>query len=550
MRKFILLLVCTVFVYGQLDQGQIIANVSDASGAAVANAKVSITNEQTRVRREIATGSDGRAVAPALSPGAYAVEVEASGFKKYTQTGVQVDTASRVSLQLVLDVGAVSESVTVTASTVPIQRETALIGRTIESRQINDLALNGRNPLNLALMKAGVSGGNFNQFNPDSLGANSFTINGSPATNNAITIDGVYAVRTRSGTATLGVFNVDSIQEVQVLTANYPAEYGRADGGQVRFVSRSGSRDFHGNAFWFFRNSALDANSWTRNGSPNPDENRRPAPFRFNQPGFSIGGPIYWPNKFNRDRNKLFFFWSEEWITFRREQTSTGVVPTERMRRGDFGELLTANPITGSAQIIRDPDSGQPFPGNVIPDSRQSPNGMALLRAFPLPTPGFQQGAQNWITALPSPRNSRKDMIRADAYLGSHRIAFSGQYYAYDETQPFRGNFDRVGTVLDRPNMTGALSLTSTLRPTLINELTFSAANDIVRITNQEGRPFQRSLSGINYPYIFPNTKEVDDKIPTVSITSFSVLDGGPYPASSSGPMYTLTDNMMGCARL
>jgi len=541
MRIFSAFLVSLIPALAQLDQGQIIATATDSSGASVGGAKAVVVSEQTGLRREAATGADGRVVITNLPVGTYRLDLEASGFKKYTQMGIKVDAASRVSLIVTLDLGAITESVTVTASAVQLQRETAQIGRTVEARQIIDLALNGRNPINLALLKAGVVGGNLNQFNPDSLGSPSYTINGSAATNNAITIDGVYAVRTRSGTAPIGVFNVDSIQEVQILTANYPAEYGRVDGGQIRFVSRSGTSSFHGNAFYFFRNSALDANSWTRNRSPNPDENRRPAPFRFNQPGFSLGGPVYIPKGWNRNRDKLFFFWSEEWVRFRREQTSTGTVPTERMRNGDFGQIAVANPFTGGAQIIRDPDAGnQPFAGNMIPAARRSPNGMALLRAFPAATPGFMLGSANWITTRAAPRDSRKDLIRTDYYLSStHRLAFSGQNYAYYELQPFRGNFDNVGTVLNRPNRSGALSLTSTLRPTLINEFTFSAANDVVRIGNLESSNYQRSRSGINYPYLFPGTKDVEDKIPTVAITSFSTLDGGPYPAASSGPMYT-----------
>src|SRR5690606_8954203 len=111
-------------------------------------------------------------------------------------------------------------------------------------------------------------------------------------------------------------------QEVQILTANYPAEYGRASDGQIRFISKSGTREFHGTLYHFLRNSALDANSWTRNQSPNAEEAGQPAPFQFNQPGYSIGGPIFIPRIFNSDRNKLFFFVGQEWVRFHRASTS------------------------------------------------------------------------------------------------------------------------------------------------------------------------------------------------------------------------------------
>jgi len=420
-----------------------------------------------------------------------------------------------------------------------------MVGRTIDTQQIKDLALNGRNPLNLALTKAGVTGGNFNQFNLDDLGGNGFSINGSSSTENAITLDGVNAVRTRSGTATIGVFNADSIQQVQILAANYPAEYGRVDGGQVRFVSKSGTNSFHGTAFEFIRNSALDANSWVRNNSPAPTQNSRPDGLRFNQPGFSFGGPIFWPRKWNINKDKLFFFVAEEWVRYRAQQTSTATVPTALMRTGNFSELLNrSNPFTNSVQVVRDPQTGLPFPNNTIDPSRLSHNGLALLNAYPLPTPGYQQGAANWIKTLAAPRDSRKDFYRVDYYLGRHRLTLTAQHYEYHAISPFTTNLDRVGTDQKRPNTTAAFNVTSMLSAKWVNDFTVSASNELVQTNNLATNPYQRSLYGINYPYIFPVGKDLQDKIPTVSITSFTTLDGGPYPSKSSGQVYALSDNV------
>src|SRR5262249_55557334 len=148
----------------------------------------------------------------------------------------------------------------------------------------------------------------------------------------------------------------------------------------------------HGDLVENFRNSALDANSWTRNHSPDRRESGGPAPFRFNQFGYDISGPVLIPRIFNRDRSKLFFLWAEEWIRRREEQTSTGAVPSLAMRNGDLSELLDAsNPFFKKARTAVDPDTKLPFPNNVIPLSRLSPNGRALLNAYPAPVPGFQQ---------------------------------------------------------------------------------------------------------------------------------------------------------------
>src|SRR5690606_29774584 len=148
---------------------------------------------------------------------------------------------------------------------------------------------------------AGVVGGSFSSFNPTSLGGAALSISGGQPAGDNITFDGVPAVRTRIETsgAMIGQLNPDTIQEVQIMTATYRAEYGRAMDGQVRFVTKSGTQDFHGTASYFFRNSQLDANTWVRNRSTNTDESRRPAPFRYNQPGYTIGGPIFIPGKFN-----------------------------------------------------------------------------------------------------------------------------------------------------------------------------------------------------------------------------------------------------------
>ncbi|MEJ7665586.1 MAG: TonB-dependent receptor [Hymenobacter sp.] len=264
---------------GQLDQGQISGTVQDASTASVAGASVTAVSAQG-VSVSAKTGENGSYVLTNLPVGMYDLTVQTPGFKQAVRSQVKVDAAARTTIDILLEVGALTESVTVTASSVQIQRETAQMGRTVEARQITDLALNGRNPINLTLLKAGVVGGNFNNFNPNNL-HEVFSINGGRRNGNNVTIDGVNASRTRgdmTGSAQVGLVNVDTIQEVQILTSTYPAEYGRAMDGQIRFVTKSGGRDFHGTAWEFLRNSALDANSWTRNQSPNPDDSRRAAP--------------------------------------------------------------------------------------------------------------------------------------------------------------------------------------------------------------------------------------------------------------------------------
>src|SRR5436853_7909549 len=169
-----------------------------------------------------------------------------TGFKRTLQTGVVLDSSTRLNVDLTLTVGAVSESVEVKAATTQVQTESAQVGRVVTTKQIADLTLNGRNPIYLALLKPGVSGGGIGTFDPDSVSNGGFNINGSRADEYVVMVDGAVATRTRSSGSMLGSQDVDSIQEVQILTANYNAEYGRSSGGQIRFVTKSGGRQFPG----------------------------------------------------------------------------------------------------------------------------------------------------------------------------------------------------------------------------------------------------------------------------------------------------------------
>ncbi len=549
MLRFVLFLLTLSTAFAQLDQGQIAGTVTDPSRDVVSAAQVTIVSAQTGRRITAKTAVTGIYVVPNLPIGLYAVEIEAPGFRKFVRENVKVDTASRTSVDAQLTLGATADTITVTDEAPPVQDSSAQLGRVVEAKQISDLALNGRNPINLALIKAGVVGSNFNAFNSTGLGA-SLSINGGQQDGNNVTIDGVSAVRTRgdgqSGPALLGIFNADSLQEVQILTSSYPAEYGRAADGQIRFVTKSGSKDFHGTAWYFLRNSALDANSWVRNAS-NTFDSTRPAPFRFNQPGFSLGGPVTIPGKFNTKRDKLFFFVAEEWISFRQDKTGAAIVPSAAMRTGNFSELLNAaNPFFRRAITVRDPLNNTPFPNNVIPNNRLSANGIGLLKAYPLPTAGFQQGASNWIDSQPNPRDIRKDTVRVDYMLGSTRLSFTGTNFYFAEDDPFRGSFTVANTRWRRPNKTGAFSVSSTLSPNKVNEFTATAANDVVQMTLYpfDGvNRYERSRYGINFGYLIPGPKRVTDRIPTIDITGLTSLDGSSKPGSSSGPMVSFSDN-------
>jgi len=531
----------------QFDSGQISGFVRDETGAVVVGASVTATNEGTRESRKITTNSDGYYVFPQLFVGRYSIAVESPGFKRFTKTGIPLDAAAKLSVDVALQVGAVTEQINVEASAVQVQTDSAQVGSLIENAQIQNLTLNGRNPIYLAALTPGVVGSSgIGTFDPDSVSNGSFNINGGRPDEYVVMVDGAVATRTRSSGSMLGALDVDSVQEVQVLTADYSAEYGRSSSGQIRFVTKSGSRDFHGDLVENFRNSALDANSWTRNHSPIPSVAGGPAPYRFNQYGFDVGGPVFIPKHFNADRQKLFFFYAEEWIKRRYDTTNTGVVPSLAMRGGDFSELLNAsNPFFRRVRAINDPLSGAPFPGNIIPANRISHNGQALLDVFPAPVPGFLQGTSNWIGTKSTHSDLRKDTFKVDYVITQNeRLSVRGTNTPWQFNAPFEDTFGRMEEVWSRPNRIGAVSLTSTFSPTFLNEFTFSANSD-GKGDIQFGdycTSCLRSQYGLNYPYLFPGTKVAAEKVPSIRIQGLTTLDAGPYPGSWAGFVYGWTN--------
>lgn len=524
----------------QSDAGQISGFVKDTTGAFIPGADVAITNETTGFKRKVLTNDSGYYVLPNLPPGFYTVDFEMSGFKHLVKNRNKLDANGAITIAAVLEVGEVTETVQVVASASQVQSETATVGRVVEERQIQNMMLNGRNPILLALLKAGVRrSGSIGAFTFD-MTSGGYSINGSRSQDNLITHDSAVATRTRANGTAIGAIDVDAVQEVQILTANYNAEYGRANGGQIRIVTKSGGRDFRGSFYEYFRNEVLDANGWSRNRAGLDRQ-----ALRYNQFGYNISGPVLIPGKWNTERNKLFFLWTQEWVRFRQEPISSQTVPTLKMRQGDFSELLGPNPFFSGIRRVIDPETGQPFPNNIIPANRLSPNGLGLLRAYPQPTPGYLEGNDNFLQTRPQPTNQRKDTLSMDYYPSiAHAIRFRFHNYNFTRLDAFRSGFDRAVTDWNRPNKTVAFNYTWTIDPKTINELVLTGSVDRVFIgVQREGERFARSKYGINYPYVFPERKEIPDKIPTIAISSFSGLDGGPYPAFSSGPIYQVANN-------
>ena len=447
----------------QFDTAQVSGVVQDTTGAVLPGADVTLVNVGTRIERRAVTNEAGLYTFPNVPVGEYEITAALSGFTSVTKSGVQVSAGLNIRVDVLLAVGALSETVQVQAATTLV--DTAVIGRTLRAEQIAQTPLSGRRASQVAQLAPGVVGGSMSGSVPTGVGtfATGVTsINGGRADEFITTIDGAPSIRVRAaGGFMMGAQNYDTVAEVQVLKTNYQAEFGRSSAGQLRLVTKSGTQRFHGNVFWSHQNDALDANTWTRKRA-----GLEKSPHTYNAYGFTLGGPIYVPGVFNDSRQRLFFFWGQEWQRDRTVEEQTGIVPTAAMRNGDFSALLPG-------RVIRDPLTGLPFPGNMIPQDRISPQGRALLNAFPSPIPGFRQGASNWIGNPAQFNNQRKDSIKVDwVPTSNHRLAVRHTWApnVWNDPEPLTV----YSTIWDYPGRTLAATFTSTLSSSLINEFSFS----------------------------------------------------------------------------
>jgi len=499
---------------------------------------------------------------------------EAAGFQKYETTNNKLDPSADLVIDATLTVGSASQTVEVSASTVQLQTESASVQKLITREQIDSLELNGRNPIWLAALVPGARGTTLANLNFGfTQGPANF--NGSRNPENLITFDGAPATRTRSNGTSLGAADVDSTQEVQILTTDYAPEYGRTSGAQIRFTTKTGTSQFHGAAYEYLRNTALNANTWARNANPNGLTSSA-APVHYNQFGYNIGGPIYIPGKFNTSKSKFFFYLGQEWLKYNFVESGSTVgsaglltVPTLKMRSGDFSELLNPNnpyvtrkDASGNKVpvYIKDPqspnvctttDQSGCFPGNIIPANRLSPDGIGILNMWPVPNT-LIGGNGNWFAAKLHKFDQRKDTGAVDVNVNDkQRLRFRLTNYTYLEYQPLDGNTDRTPKFFNRPNKTGSLNYVWTISPNKVNEALVTASEDIVKIPVDTANFYNRTQACAGspvpcgfYQYIFPvSEKLLPNRIPTVNLSNFSTLSGGPYPSHSAGPIYDASDS-------
>ncbi|MDX6531146.1 MAG: hypothetical protein QOH41_3436 [Blastocatellia bacterium] len=492
--------------------GTISGTVRDEKGAVVPKAEVSIQGEGTGLSRTVNSDDNGFYLANSLPVGRYTVSTAPSGFKKTVASGVDLHVSENKVVNLDLQVGQVSETVTVSSDAAPVETRSGELSSLISEKQVTELPLNGRNYAQLALMVPGVSpvtqAGAGGAFGTAGTGLDShvdMSVNGNQSNANMWTVDGVNNMDVGSN-ATLLVFpSIDSIQEFRVERNSFSAEYGQAQGAVINLITKGGSNQFHGTGFEFYRSDKLNATDFFLNRAGQPK-----AQLKYNNYGFNFSGPI--------KKNKIFFFWNEEWRREQRGVVLSSLVPTAAERVGDFSGALTD-------ALPHDPFTKLPFPGNKIPTANLSPAGLAILQMFPLPN---TTGPTNWVSSFLEPIKTRQDSIRGDINISKKMnllVKYTNETWTHGSAAGnFWGDspFPTLASDWDQPSHSFAVKLATTLSSTSVNEFQFSrAGNDIKISTNKAGVALNNDIAA-KFPTVFP--KAAGQGLPT-----FWGADG--YPA-------------------
>src|SRR5260370_1326970 len=426
------LLLSIAALHAQTNNATIVGDVTDPNGGVIVGATITVVKTATGVSRELRTNENGSFRAYPLNTGTYEVSAAAAGFKKQVQPNVTLDAAANVKIDFKLEVGAVSETVEGQASATVLQTEDALVGGTVTSSEVARLPVNGRNYTRLILLMPGTSDQGGSQSNGTFAGTQIISMDGKRRQDNNFTIDGVdnnFMMMNSPGMSP----PMDAIQEFRVLD-NTSAEFGRSSGSNVNIVIKSGTRDLHGSAYEYLRNDKFDANDYFANA-----KNTGKVPFRQNQYGVAVGGPVVIP-KLYHGRDKTFWFFDWEGFRSRRGSTNLSSFPTATERTGDLSVLSTTiyDPLTGTAgpggTIIR-----QPFAGNIIPTNRINPAITFLLNTM-VPPPIRPGLIDNFVNTQGQANDRDMLNLRGDHTFGAK------------DSASFRWSRQRVGQILPGGN--------------------------------------------------------------------------------------------------
>ncbi len=507
----------------------ITGTVTDASGAVIPGAAVTAANEDTKTTFSTETNADGTFVAPSLTIGTYTVTVSKQGFQTYKESGIILHPATVATVTASLQLGSVGTEISVQASAAQVQTSTSEVSHAVSGTQVSTLPLNGRNYQALAVVIPGVN----NTSAGSVLGtggrstSNVLSINGLSQSTTFYALDGIWNENTGNMNQTTVTPNPDSLEEVRVLQNNYSPKYSLMGASVVLLQTRSGTTQFHGNAFEYFRNDALNARNFFSTSVPT---------LRQNIFGYTLGGPLFIPKLYNKNRNKTFFFVSEQWvISHAGSATLRAQDPTADQRNGIF------------STAVKDPTTNANFPRNAasqyqIPANRLDPNALAFLNAlYPLPN-NPAGGALNYINITPQITDQRDDEIKIDHNF-TDKYRLTGEFL--DEHQTLRQNSltsSNSGSIFPTnyendltKNYLAQIQFTSTLTPAMVN--TASISTNIYDLDlNLEGTIYKSQVPGFNIN--LPLNGALSSRLPLVSISQ----GWAPQGIAAARPLFHAAD--------
>jgi hypothetical protein len=506
-------LVCAAPLWAQNANGRISGLVSDNSGAVVPGVNVTITNTGTNLNWKIVTDSHGYYMVTNLQVGTYNVEAEATGFRKAQQSGFDLPDAGRITADFKLEVGALTESVTVTEVVgETVNTVSGELAHTIDSEQVQDLALNGRNYMELATLIPGVAVTSLDQMaTTTSLSVTNQSINGNRTDTNHLMIDGGMNLDSGSNGSQINNVGVDFIQQVRVMTSAFSAEYGRNSGATINVVTKSGGDHFHGSVFETIRNDALDGKDFFAPVKPE---------LRFNDFGWSLNGPV-------AVGPKIFFLAGEEWKRIRRfTSPSRQTLPTSAELRGNFSDRTNNN--------IYYPGTTMPVPNKDL-SGIMTADGKAIMSVYAamikyasryVDTPT----SNNTTFQVLNPFNWREDIVRLDYQVNDHQsLYFRYIHDNYNTIDPF-GTFNASAlpttpTLRNRPGYGPQLGHIWTISPTMVNEAKINTSWNGQR-TPLQGSNWQRSNYGFQFPLVYGGNGPYGTGIPDVTVAGFASFNG------------------------
>jgi hypothetical protein len=492
-----MLLLLSVTAFAQGFNATIRGTVTDPTHAAVAGAKVTVRGEDTGLSRSTTTNGVGNYSFPDLRVGSYQVEVEFPGFKSAVRTKIVLNVSDVRAMDVELETGAISEQVSVQVDALAVTTVGGEVAGLITGEQVRQLPLNGRNFLQLATLMPGVSpGDDFNTKDRGLMSGISLAVSGGGRGHNMWTVDGANNNDVGSNGTILVFPSVDAIDEFKVHRNSYGAEFGGASGAQVNIVTRGGTNEFHGSGYYFGRNDALASPDYFLEQAGQPKAQLDSKDF-----GWTFGGPIV--------RDKLHFFASQEWNRETRGQTRQAFVPTAAERAGDFSGAF--DPECTSLPV--DPLTGQPFPGNKIPQGQLSPAGLLVMKLYPLPNVTPVSGScNNWVTSINTPINWRQENIRLDWSLStrSHLMV----RYTQDSWTNNAPNallwgddqFPAVDSNWDQPGRSLTAQYTQNIGSKAVNTLTFTYSANRITVTRGGSDAQLNDQLNAAIPGVFPDS--------------------------------------------